>query len=240
MPAGSLKLVTTASSQNRNRRHPSRMGGGRYFRKYKIRKPFGQSAMARSQGKGSVYKWFKLVETVPANIDGKIYATWRPRDVSAGNNQLTDVFFKYASFFSTYQVVKIVVKLFPTGLGSESLQDAQGRPMHKRGDVVTWINQSDLVQGPPTSINEIISRGSARIRQARNRIKMWTTRPFKEFPIWGDIGGDFDNPAITFVDPYNSTLAIYGDNFTPSNVVGNQVFYWAFAHYKVQFKGMTH
>lgn len=193
----------------------------------------------RAQGRMSGVRWFKNIDSVPSDGNGRIFNTWRPHDVTQSVQDLGETFRKYASFWSMYRCLKIVVKLIPVGIGSESLQGQAGQPLFKRGDVVTWVNQDDSAQAPPAGINEIIGKGSARLRGARRTIKIWASRP-KNYPIWGDVDGTFDVPVFTFVDPWNSSLVLYGDNFTPQTAPGTQIYYWAFAYYKFEFKGQKH
>lgn len=214
----------------------------RYRRKTYLKKYRFNGAKMRAQGRSVNVRWFKAVEPVPSNTNGEIFGVWRPRDLTTGTNILTATFEKYASFWSMYRCTRIVVKLFPVGIGSESLQGAAGQDLFKRGDVVTWVNQDDSAQAPPPpgGINSVIGKESARLRQGRSRFKIWCNRPSKQFPIWGDIDGTFNNPIFQFVDPWNCSVVVYGDNFSPSTRPGEQVFYWAFIYYRCEFKGQKH
>ena len=227
--------LTLAVDNNQRTRHSSKKGGRSYSRRH-------NTAKKRAQGRMSGVRWFKAVEAVPSNTNGQIFGVWRPHDVTSSTSVLGNTFRKYASFWSMYRCTKIIVKLFPVGIGSESLQGQAGQPLFKRGDVVTWVNQDDSAQPAPApgAINEVIGRGSSRLRQARSRFKIWANRPSKQYPIWGDVDGTFDVPVFTFIDPWNCSLVVYGDNFTPSTAQGAQVFYWAFIYYKFEFKGQKH
>lgn len=205
----------------------------RYYRKKR------NTSYKRAQGRATHYRWFKDVTAVPSSTAGEIFNVYRPRDLTQNTGDLGQTFMKYASFWSQYRCTKVIVKLFPAGVGSESLQGQAGQPLFKRGDIVTWINQDDSAQGAPNGINKIIGRNSSRLRNARKYFKLYANRP-NNFPIWGDIDGTFAAPVINFVDTWNASLCTYGDNFTASTAPGSQVFYWAFVYYKVEFKGMKH
>lgn len=233
MAGGKLTLAVDNKQTTRYSRR-----GTRYTRR---KKNWRNTATKRAQGRMSGVRWFKNVGTVPSNANGQIFEVWRPRDVTDSVGDLGETFRKYASFWSMYRCTKIVVKLFPVGVGSESLQGQAGQPLFKRGDVVTWINQDDSAQGAPGvgQINTVIGKASARLRNARRSIKLWAVRP-RNYPIWGDIDGTFQQPTFQFVDPYNCSLVLYGDNFTPNTAPGTQVWYWATAYYKFEFKGQKH
>lgn len=236
MPAGKLTLAVAGSDPRTAMKYTRGKPRWRSTRS-------GNTSRKRAQGRSRNTRWFKRVIGLRSDADGKMFETIRAHDLTQlipAANPMAEAFEKYAAFYSMYRCTKIVVKFIPRSVTSASLQDTTGRPMFQFGDVVTWVNQDDSVQAAPTAgINDVIGKGSAKLRNPTKVIKIWAGRP-KNFPIWGDVDGTLSAPIFLNTDPWNPSLCFYGDNFTPVNVAGSQIFYWIEVFYKVEFKGQKY
>lgn len=178
-------------------------------------------------------RWFKDVGPVSSQLGGFVNDSITGAAV-AGSQQ----FDLFGRIWEEYKVLKIIVKWFPANVGGESLQAPSGTgvpvgaPLLQRGDCVTWIDPNTPTPPPPSSINDVMGKSSAMIVQPRRLQKRWMSRP-RGYPTWGSIG---PNGIIANLDPWDGSINMYGDNFTPSIAPGQQVFFWRIAYYKVLFR----
>ncbi len=116
-------------------------------------------------------------------------------------------------------------------VGSENLQTPAGIPTHVRGDFVTWI---DFNSSAPaiTDVADVMNQPSARLANPRYKIKRWMNRP-RDFFNWGTISA---TGGIGPIDPWHGTINGFGDNFTPSGVLGQQRYFFAQQMWKVVFR----
>lgn len=180
-------------------------------------------------------RWFKEVRTIQSNDSGNFRELFAPTNI---DNCLD--FPNWAKIWEEYKVLKVVVKMIPAAVGSESLQenfpqdnDVPGaRATFKRGDCITWVDQGDLDE--PTTFSRIIIKPSARLIQPRRYHVRWIDRP-KGNPNWGRID---TTGIVTLPDEWGDTrIQLFGTRFTPSNAAGNQIWYYVTVAYKVIFRG---
>lgn len=180
----------------------------------------------------SVY-WFKNVITIQSNLNGNFRSVFSPGDVVGASDWLN-----FGTIFNEFKVLKMIVKFFPASVGSESLQEANapasvpGREAtFKRGDVITWVDQG--VPVVPGAITDIINKSSAMLVQPRRFHKRYVNRA-RGYPTWGALN---DNGSIAIQDPWDSKIQIFGENFTPIQSPGTQIWYYCQIMWKVLFRG---
>lgn len=190
-----------------------------------------QKRKRAAQGVTRQYMWFKSVLTVTSNPAGQVsYALTANNVTTAGDwtNQ--------AQNWEEFKVLKVVTKLIPAAVGSESVVvGAAGgglRPTNIRGDAVSWI---DFNSNAPavTAVADVINAPSARMLQPRRTHVRWMNRP-RNYPDWGVLS---NAGGLATPDNWLGTLNLYGDGFTPTGVAGPQRFFYAQQMFKVVFRG---
>lgn len=182
-------------------------------------------------------RYFKEVRTIIANTNGNFRQLYRPDNVENCTDWL-----KWAVIWEEYKVLNFTVQFFASAVGSESLQEANapasvpGRvATFKRGNVVTWVDQGELdTPAGPDIISKLIIKPSARLINARDYHKRYINRPYGN-PEWGRLS---DDGQISIADDWqDSRIQIYGQDFTPSDAAGTQIYYYVMISYKVVFRG---
>lgn len=188
-----------------------------------------------AQGLTRNIQWFKTVSAVTSDTGGNIGLS-----VTTANVGPIADFVTYGTLYSQYKVLKVMVKLFPSNVGGESLQilpgggappPSTGLPMLQRGDALTYTGKESTTGG---LIADLITRPSARLFQPRRFHKRWTTRP-NGYPTWGELGS---TGTITVPDPWDNESGIHliGENFTPVQAPGQQNYFYAMTLFKVLFR----
>lgn len=223
MPPGRSKRRThyRHRRQARRRRYGAPLRGTRWNRVRRVAQNLTRSVM-----------WFKNIESISSDGTGDlIYACQTPRVHLAGD------FTNYGIFFEEYKILEVIVKLYPAKVGSESAQRVAnpggipGQPLYLRGDVVSWVDQrNDDAQ--PNTIFDVINKSSARLFQPRRFHKRWMHRP-RSYPRWGTLNV---NGTIAQEDPWVSSIRVFGVDFSPNTLPGDQTFFYAQTFYKVLFR----
>lgn len=174
--------------------------------------------------------WFKRVQTISSDTAGKLGFL-----VQSDNVDTVDDFVTYATLYSQFKVLKIVVKFFPANVGGEGQQILSGGgiglPQFQRGDCCTYTG----TEFPGiSSITDVINRSSSRLVAPRRYHKRWVDRP-KGYYEWGELdslGG------VTEPDKWKeeSGIHMYGENFTPVQAPGQQNFFYVMTLWKVIFR----
>ena len=133
------------------------------------------------------------------------------------NNVIQNVTFnQYASIYSEWRCLKMIVQFFPAYVGSETTRNNQ----YMRGNTCTFIDTPPVSIGelPAGSMNQILRNTSAMIIDPRRYgHKRWINRPRTGYDDWGKIergqGGGF---AIT-PDSWTTEIKMYGDGY-PNDV----------------------
>lgn len=148
------------------------------------------------------------------------------------------------ALYDQYKVLGMVLKLFPANIGTEatagdSFSVPIGQPTWNinRGNHVMYIDQrKEPVGTAPTSISQIINRGSARMINPRRPWKTSIWRP-KGKPIWGSCKDISTNP-----DSWSGQICHFceGGSIIPNSSTGTPqtwtVFYYTLT-WKVIFRG---
>ena len=141
--------------------------------------------------------------------------------------------------FDQFKILGIVYELYPASVGIEPLGETTNiqTPLYlNRGNHCLWIDQRfDGVSPVPTSINNIICTGSARLINARRpyRLSMW--RPQGK-PNWGSCKA-FADPTSPVPDPWTGVInhLIEGGSVQPQGV--SKTIYYRMITFKVMFRG---
>lgn len=150
--------------------------------------------------------WFKSTGPVEVLGNGTINLSANASQVSG-----TQAFQNFARSFEQYKVLKVVLKLIPASVGSESISTT----WFHRGNAVTWVDQPPLQTNPPAGINQVMSLPSARLFQPRRFHKRYMNRPKGGLTnLWGTIQHTAGVPIIG-PDSWLTTIKLYGDNFGP-------------------------
>lgn len=210
---------------NRFRRRGRRVGPG-------LRAPRWNFAKRAQQNLTREVRHFKWVVAIRSNNTGVLNFNVQTSDVT--NGQQFDLF---SRIWEEYKILTINMKLFPSNVGGESQQylgpspPPAGIPLFQRGDTVTYCdpNAPGL---PPQGINDVMGKSSARLFNPRRYHKRWINRP-RGYPGWGAID---PNGVITTPDPWPGSITLFGDNFTPVQVPGSQIFFYGMLTFKVLFR----
>lgn len=211
------------------RRRPARrVGAALTSTRWTRRKRVGQNLTR-------MVMWMKDVTAVQSANDGVISAKWETNDIFAVGD-----FTNWATFYEEFKILKVIVRLFPSNVGGESMQimtpgappQLTGLPQFQRGDILSWIDQGNN-DVTPTSVVSVINRSSARLFSPRRFHKRYITRA-PSFPGWGTL--DVNGVQLT-PDPWQCSIRLYGENFTPNQAPGQQNFFYAQILYKVLFRG---
>lgn len=177
--------------------------------------------------------WFK--ETGPIqltnpgtnNDNGEIYSTYQPSDVTSNAD-----FLNFARAFEQYKVLKVIVKLYPASIGSESVNPN----VFRRGNIVSYIDQPPL-GGQPDSINDAMGLPSAKLFQPRRFHKRFMNRPRGGNTFsWILINHTSTGAPAPLFDSWNTEIKIYGDNFGTGPAGTDQPYYFYEVLYKVIFR----
>lgn len=186
-------------------------------------------------------RWFKGVGALNTETpQGWLRFTMAPNQGGFTNIEQAIQFTKFGSIWEEYKVLKMIARFTPSHVGSESIVDDGAQPATNwaprfyRGNVVTWCDP----QGDSAGITNIISvmgKPSARIHQPRHFIKRWLDRPRSGYPTWGTLN---QNGTINAPDPWNGSIRLFGEGFTPPQVANPnlQVYYYVEILYKVMFR----
>lgn len=176
--------------------------------------------------------WFKETGPIEVLPSGVIFQRYAPSAVIS-----VPAFTRYAYSYEQYKVLKMVVKWYPASVGSESVNP----DVFHRGNVVTYIDQPPIEIAAPSSINQVMSRPSARLCQPRRFMKRYIDRPRGgRYQDWGRIehivpGGA---PAVP-PDTWDTQIKIYGDNFGAGPLPGGgppPPYYFVEIWWKVLFR----
>lgn len=176
-------------------------------------------------------RWFKDTISIQSDNIGEIDFS-----LSTTTPQNAGDFTNFGIFYEEYKIEKVILKLFPAKVGSESAQrmggpGIPGQPLFLRGDTVSWIDQKNNDPNPIT-IFDVINKSSARLFQPRNYHKRYICRP-NNYPGWGLLNTD---GSIQTLDPWAASIKIFGVGFSPNNLPGDQTFFYCQCFYKVLYR----
>lgn len=159
----------------------------------------------------------------------------------------TKDFNPFSTFWSQYKVLAIKVTMFAANVGTEPIKGGSGTQAvgqvygFNRGNTVMYtMNQYNLGQILPDNIQDVISRGSARMIPSRT--ERWTTmlyRP-KGYPRWGCCDTRVVGWQNREYDSWHGMILQVGENATGSNTtpggVKKKLWYWVL-RFKIKFRG---
>lgn len=202
----------------------------RMRRNYQVGAYMGRARFNRPkrvlQNMGRLVQYFKSVQGLSSTAQGTINFQVAPGNITGAGDFQT-----YASLYGEYKVLKITTKFFPTSVGSESLSTAAGAATFKRGDTVSFIT-TEIPSPAVTNITDVINKSSARVVASRRYHKRWIDRP-PGFPKWGELNA---TGVVTVPDAWDSAINMFGDNYTPVQAPGPQVFWYTVTIFKVVFR----
>ena len=186
-------------------------------------------AMKRHFQVSTDVKYFKVCQTLVIDDTGTSFFSWRTQDIvdnpPSGFNYMKEL-------YDQYKCLGIQVKLFPANVGTEGAPNPQGS--FRRGDCVIWSDQREEATAlAPTSIEEILSDGSAKIINARRPYKRSIFRS-RGYPSWGSTQNLSTEP-----DPWGGAIYLYQDKCAPIPIPpqrGTQLWYCTLL-YKILFRG---
>lgn len=206
----------------------------RHYMRFKRRRravPRIQAPKKRAQNMTTEVRWLKRVDTLTSNPQGNIRVSYDQADLP-----LLRQFDLYAAIWEEYKVLKVIVTLHPANVGGESFQTTPaGTPpaiLYRRGNICSWIDPNTPTQGVINSIPDVMGRPSARLFQPRRFHKRWMNRP-KGYPAWGTID---ENATIAEPDKWVGSINIFGQQFTPPQAPGSQVYFYVTTMMKVLFR----
>lgn len=184
--------------------------GGNRRRTHRVGAPLGR--MPRwgrrqrvAQGLTRNVFWFKRTGPIEVLPNGTMSQRF-----SANQASLTSSFQNYARSYEQFKVLKVVLKLYPASVGSESISTA----WFHRGNTVSYIDQPPIAAAPPLSINEVMSLPSSRLFQPRSFHKRYMNRPRGGLTNrWPLIDHDAQGNPVTQTESWESEIRLYGDNF---------------------------
>jgi len=179
-------------------------------------------------------RYFKTVYRISSNTSGNFSVVFAPSEI----NNCKD-FKNWGVCWEEYKILSFKVKLQPISVGSESLTapvpglPGIEQPIFKRGLTLTWLDQGD----PDPSfgnVEDIIVRPSCKTVSPRYVHYRWATRPNGN-PEWGKLAAD---GTIQETDSWTDTrIRLWGQDYTPIQLQGQQTFFFATVIYKVLFRG---
>lgn len=175
-------------------------------------------------------RWFKYMFPVLSTPAGLIAI-----DVDPSNVNLLKQFQKFGTIYEEFKTLMVVLKLYPSAVGSESL-NTQGPggnlvPIYRRGDIVSWVDPT-TPNDTVTQIIDVMGRPSATLFQPRRFHKRWMTRP-RGYPEWASLNTD---GTIQAQDTWQGSINVFGQGFTPSPAPGIQRYFYAEVSMKILFR----
>lgn len=180
------------------------------------RKPFFNKQLRMRQGLARHTFWCvgtggirvdSLVGPPPTTMIGTV--NW---NLGINNVIQNTTFNQYASIYSEWRCLKMIIQFYPSYVGSETTRNNQ----YIRGNTCTYVDTPPVSIGelPPGSMNQILRNTSAIVIDPRRYgHKRWINRPRTGYDEWGKIergqGGGF---AIT-PDSWTTEIKMYGDGY---------------------------
>ena len=180
--------------------------------------------------------WFKNNDSVYLNDQPFQYFEIRTSYLYAAN---PNGWQECCNMFDQFKILGIEVSLYPASVGIEPLGETTNiaTPLYlNRGNHCVWTDQRfDGNVISPTSIQQIIGTGSARLINARRPYKISIWRPSGKY-VWGSCK-DFAAPINPLPDPWTGTINhfIEGGSIQPTGT--EKIIYYRQVTIKVVFRG---
>lgn len=138
--------------------------------------------------------------------------------------------------YDEYKVMGYIVRLFPSGVGTESMDPQGPARALVRGDHILMSDQNWPTGGAITSISSVINQGSCRMINARRPQRRTIFRPYG-LPQWTSTETDPGGLVID-ADPWSPAIQLYHENGTDLPA-GQRIMWWYTIEYKVLFRGRS-
>ena len=192
--------------------------------------------MKTKQNIGTKIFWFKYVNFIDSDTSGNIS---NAPGITPLSVTLCNDFTKIAQNFLQYKVLQYSVRFIPNSVGTDGAINVAGgpgtpgysRPLFKRGATCLWAT-IDANEPYPNSIEDIISKTSTKIVNPMRTNRKMLKRP-AGYPDYGELS---DNGGIVQQDEWQSSLRIYGENYSLGQLPENQRFFTQVAFFKILFR----
>lgn len=221
---------------------------GRFRRRFKrrgfgnvgppMRRPRWNRRRRVNQNLTREVRWFKTINEIDTSTPNGYLRFNAQQDGADAALQETIQFTKYGTIWDEYKILKVIMKLYPAHVGSESVVSEAGSatfaPRFYRGNMVSWIDPQGDSSGV-TNIITVMGKPSAKLHNPRRFVKRWMDRPRSGYPTWGTLS---PTGQIVNMDPWNGQIRVFGEGFTPPGQSEDSlhVYFYAEVLYKVLFR----